>query len=236
MISEFNHLGQSVGFAVPSWSDRSLPPQEPIAGRYCHIVPLDPDLHASDLYLTNSEDKDGRMWSYIPVGPFPDFANYLASMKSWLQEDWYLHAIIDRTTSTASGVALYMSVEPGAGSVEIGVMYSPRLQRTTAGTEAMYLLMRRAFDELGYRRYVWKCNVLNTASIYAAKRLGFQFEGTFRQAEVLKGRNRDTAWFSILDREWPPLRAAFERWLEPENFDPSGQQRRSLAELRDRET
>lgn len=129
MISEFNHLGQSVRLKVPNWSKRLLPPQEPIEGRYCRIGPLDPDLHASDLYLANSEDKDGRMWSYIPVGPFPDFANYLASMKGWLQEDWYLQAIIDRTTGTASGVALYMSVEPGAGSIEIGVMYSPRRSR-----------------------------------------------------------------------------------------------------------
>lgn len=235
MISELNHLGQPVGFEVPNWSKRPLPPKEPIQGRYCQIVPLDPNLHAADLHHANSEDKDGRMWSYIPTGPFPDFATYLVTMKGWLQQDWCLYAIIDQTKGTASGVAFYMSVEPGAGTIEIGVMYSPRLQRTTAGTEAMYLLMRRAFEELGYRRYVWKCNVLNTVSIQSAERLGFQFEGTFRQAEVQKGRNRDTAWFSILDREWPSLAAAFVRWLKPENFDRNGQQRRSLAQLRDQE-
>jgi RimJ/RimL family protein N-acetyltransferase len=195
---------------------------------------LDPERHAADLYAANSEDKEGRMWSYLAYGPFATFEDYLTKMtESWLKEDWHIHAIIDERSGLATGLASYMRIEPEAGSIEVGaIMYSPRLQRTTAGTEAMYLMMKRAFDELGYRRYEWRCNALNEASINTAKRLGFQFEGIFRQANVLKGRNRDTAWFSIIDREWPQIKAAFEDWLTPENFDSSGRQRRTLTELR----
>jgi RimJ/RimL family protein N-acetyltransferase len=125
-----------------------------------------------------------------------------------------------------------MRVEPDAGSIEVGaIMYSPHLQRTTAGTEAMYLMMKRAFDELGYRRYEWRCNALNEASRKAARRLGFQFEGVFRQSGITKGRNRDTAWFSILDREWPVIKIALESWLARENFDSNGNQIKTLGQL-----
>jgi RimJ/RimL family protein N-acetyltransferase len=126
-----------------------------------------------------------------------------------------------------------MRIDPNAGSIEVGgIMYSPRLQRTRAATEAMFLMMQRVFDELGYRRYEWKCDSLNEPSIRAATRLGFRYEGTFRQATVVKGRNRDTAWFSIIDRDWPQLKTAFTAWLAPENFDAAGNQRRSLADIR----
>jgi len=234
MLPELNDLGQPVGSLVPNWSARPLPPKTPIEGRYCRIVPLDPELHAIDLHAANSEDKEGRMWSYIPLGPFKDCDEYAISMKRWLTiKEWCLYAIVDRTHGRPSGVALYMGLKPDAGSIEIGVMFSPLLQRTTAATEAMYLLMKRAFDELGYRRYEWKCDALNDASVKAAERLGFLFEGIFRQADVLKGRNRDTAWFSIIDRDWLRLKRAFESWLTRDNFDENGRQRKTLAQMRE---
>jgi RimJ/RimL family protein N-acetyltransferase len=234
MSKNVNHLGQPMGFAVPDWSERPRPPRTAMQGRFCGVESLDPERHAAELYAANSEDKEGRMWSYLAYGPFSSFEDYLAKMnQSWLKEDWHIHAIIDERNGLASGLASYMHIEPVAGSIEVGaIMYSPRLQRTTAGTEAMYLMMKRAFDELGYRRYEWRCNSLNEASANAAKRLGFQFEGIFRQAHVLKGRNRDTAWFSIIDREWPQIKGAFEAWLAPGNFDSKGAQRESLTQIR----
>jgi RimJ/RimL family protein N-acetyltransferase len=204
-----------------------------MAGRFCRVVALDPAQHAEALYSANNEDRDGRMWSYLPFGPFSSVDDYVASMNSWLARgDWEVHAIIDAPSGLATGSASYMRIDPPNGSIEVGaVMYSPRLQRTPAATEAMYLMMRRVFDELGYRRYEWKCDALNEPSIKAAGRLGFQYEGTFRQSNVVKGRNRDTAWFSVIDREWPRLKAAFESWLSPDNFEADGKQRQSLREL-----
>jgi RimJ/RimL family protein N-acetyltransferase len=234
MDENANHLGQPLGFAVADWSERARPPRTAMRGRFCRVESLDPERHAADLYAANSEDKEGRMWSYLAYGPFSKFEDYLAKMnESWLKEDWHIHAIIDERSGLASGLASYMRIEPEAGSIEVGaIMYSPRLQRTRAGTEAMYLMMKRVFDELGYRRYEWRCSSLNEASAKAAKRLGFQFEGIFRQTFVIKGRNRDTAWFSIIDREWPQNKEALEAWLAPENFDVKGQQRQSLTQLR----
>jgi RimJ/RimL family protein N-acetyltransferase len=143
------------------------------------------------------------------------------------------HAVIDAATAKPAGTAALMRIDPDNGVIEVGaIIYSRRLQRSRAGTEAMFLLMRRAFDQLGYRRYEWKCDSLNAPSRRAAERYGFRFEGIFRQAWVYKGRNRDTAWLSITDREWPAIRRAFEQWLSPENFDPEGRQRRSLSALR----
>ena len=153
-------------------------------------------------------------------------------MKTCLDDDPLFHAVVDRANGRATGVASYLRIEERAGVIEVGhINYAPPLQRTPASTEAMYLMMRRVFDELGYRRYEWKCDALNAPSRAAARRLGFRFEGIFRQATVYKGRNRDTAWFSVLDSEWPALKAAFERWLSPENFDEDGRQRQSLASL-----
>ncbi len=144
-------------------------------------------------------------------------------------DDPLFHAIVDSKSGSAVGVAAYMRIDAANGVIEVGHLnFSPRLQATTAATEAMYLMMRRAFDELGYRRYEWKCDSLNEASRRAASRLGFRFEGVFRQAVVYKGRNRDTAWYSVLDSEWPALKAGFERWLSPDNFDENGCQRRKL--------
>jgi RimJ/RimL family protein N-acetyltransferase len=234
MEQHLNHLGQPIGFPLPGWSERPRPPRAPIAGRYCTVEPLDPDRHAAPLFEANSEDREGRNWTYLPYGPFSTLDAY----RGWIvaasrADDPLFYAIVDNSTGQAVGVASLMRIDPKPGVIEVGgINYSPRLQRRPAATEAMYLLMRRVFDELGYRRYEWKCDSLNAPSRAAAQRLGFQYEGLFRQATVYKERNRDTAWFSILDSEWPPLRAAFEAWLDPANFAADGRQRRSLTSLR----
>lgn len=231
---QFNDLGQPIGFPLPDWSERRRPPRTPIVGRFCTVEPIEAHRHARQLFEANSEDRDGRNWTYLPYGPFPTLESY----REWVDgmtraDDPLFYAIIDNDGRQAVGVASLMRIDPKSGVIEVGgINYSPRLQRRPGATEAMYLLMRRVFDELGYRRYEWKCDSLNAASRTAALRLGFQYEGLFRQATVYKQRNRDTAWFSILDREWPALRTAFEAWLDPANFDAEGRQRRSLASLR----
>ncbi|GEM_PF-277134 len=234
MQPRVNQFGQGIGFALPDWTPLPRPPRTAMIGRFCRIEPLDLDRHAADLFVANSLDRDGTIFTYFPYGPFAALADY----RRWVEtvaagDDPMFHAIIDQATGRAVGVADYAHIQPAIGSIEIaGLVFSPLLQRRPAATEAMYLMMRRAFDELSYRRYEWKCDSLNAPSRAAATRYGFQYEGLFRQATITKGRNRDTAWFSILDREWPTLRTAFERWLDPDNFDPAGQQRRTLASLR----
>jgi RimJ/RimL family protein N-acetyltransferase len=233
MSEQVNHLGQPIGFPLPGWTPPPPPPREPMAGRYCRVEPLDPRRHAAELFEANRRDGEGRMWTYLAVGPFATLESYLEWMHaSCGGDDPLFHAIVSASTGRAVGVASYLRIEPKNGSIEVGhLAFSPLLQRTPAATEAMYLMMRRAF-ELGYRRYEWKCDALNAPSRAAAERYGFTFEGIFRQATVYKGRNRDTAWYSVLDREWPALEAAFARWLEPANFDAEGRQRASLAQLR----
>jgi RimJ/RimL family protein N-acetyltransferase len=237
MTEHVNHLGQPIGFPVDGWTARDRPAQTPMIGRYCRVEPVDPERHARDLYAANSEDRDGRMWTYLPWGPYAGFEDYLAGLKTGLLRDNFITcAVIDARSGKAVGVASYLNINQAAGSIEVGgIAYSPLLQRKPAGTEAMFLMMRRVFDELGYRRYEWKCNALNAPSRAAAQRYGFRFEGIFRQADVVKGRNRDTAWFSITDSEWPAIKAAFERWLDPANFDGDGEQRESLSTLTRRE-
>jgi len=226
-------FGDPIGFDVPGWTARPRPPRTAMVGRYGHVEPVDLARHADELYAANRVDPGRRNWTYLASDGFDDFQGY----REWLAamtggDDPLLHAIVDGTTGTAVGVAAFMRIEPAMGVIEVGNLnFSPLLQRTRLATEAMFLMMRRAFDELGYRRYEWKCDSLNVPSRRAAERLGFSFEGIFRQAVVYKGRNRDTAWFSILDREWPKLRGAYEQWLSPVNFDDSGRQRRRLADL-----
>jgi RimJ/RimL family protein N-acetyltransferase len=229
-----NELGQPIGPPLPGWSARPRPPRTPIEGRFCRVEPLDPERHAAELFAANGEDAEGRNWTYLPYGPFASFAPFLAWVETASRTaDPLRHAIIELGSGEAVGVASLMRIDATAGVIEVGgITYSPRLQRRPAATEAMYLLMRRVFDELGYRRYEWKCDALNAPSRAAALRLGFRYEGLFRQATVYKGRSRDTAWFSILDSEWPALRTAFERWLDPANFDAAGRQHARLAKLR----
>ena len=228
-----NSLGQPVGDTVEGWTPRPRPPRDVMEGRYCRLEPLDPDRHAADLHAANSEDGDGRIWTYMAYGPFKTQADYVAwMMRDCLSDDPLFHAVIDRATGRAMGVASYLRIVPAMGVIEVGhINYAPPLQRGRAATEAMYLMMRRVFDELGYRRYEWKCDALNGKSRAAAARLGFRFEGVFRQATMYKGRNRDTAWFAVTDGDWPALKTRFERWLDPANFHENGGQRQSLSGL-----
>ncbi len=232
MQREMNPLGQPVGQLVPNWSPPALPACAPMQGRFCRIEPLEPARHAVDLYRANSIDQEGRNWTYLPYGPFTNFDDY----HSWLVQsattsDPLFFAIIDLKTNKAVGVCSYLRIDPRHGSIEVGHLnFSPLLQATPAATEAMYLMMERAFD-LGYRRYEWKCHALNAPSRRAATRLGFLFEGIFRQAAVYKGRSRDTAWYSIIDAEWTALNVVFQNWLARENFDDNGRQKSSLSEM-----
>jgi RimJ/RimL family protein N-acetyltransferase len=201
-------------------------------GRFCRVELLEVARHAAALYEANRMAPDDRAWTYLPYGPFNSLEDYAAWMDSACRaEDPLFYALVDRATGRAAGVASYLRVTPAGGSIEVGHLnYSPLLQRTPAATEAMFLMMERAF-ELGYRRYEWKCDALNAPSRAAAQRLGFSFEGVFRQATVYKDRSRDTAWYAVIDREWPELRAAFRQWLDGANFDEAGAQRVRLSDL-----
>lgn len=200
-------------------------------GRFCRVEPIDPTRHAPDLHAANLLDTTRANWTYLGYGPFESLEEYRDWMtRNCLGDDPLFHAVIAHDSGHAVGVASYLRIEESVGVIEVGhINFAPPLQRTPASTEAMYLMMRRAFDELGYRRYEWKCDALNAPSRAAAERLGFTFEGIFRQATIYKQRNRDTAWYSILDKEWPAQKAAFESWLSPHNFDAAGKQKRSLA-------
>jgi RimJ/RimL family protein N-acetyltransferase len=227
-----NPLGQPIGHPLPGWSPPPHPPRESMMGRYCRLEPLDLDRHAADLFAADAADKEGRSWTYLAYGPFETLASYRDWMNAHcLGSDPLFYAIVDLADEQPAGVASYLRITPASGSIEVGHLhFSPRLQQKPAATEAMFLMMQWAFEN-GYRRYEWKCNSLNAASRAAAQRLGLSFEGIFRQAAVHKGRNRDTAWYAAIDAEWLALRAAFQAWLEPSNFDAEGQQRTRLSDL-----
>jgi RimJ/RimL family protein N-acetyltransferase len=203
-----------------------------MAGRFCRLEPLSVEKHAQALFEANALDLDGRSWTYLPYGPFETLGDYVAWMRQQCEgADPLFYAIVDLSTGRATGVASYLRITPACDAIEVGHLhFSPWLQRSPAATEALYLMMRHAF-ELGYRRCEWKCDSLNEASRRAARRLGLSFEGIFRQATVRKGCNRDTAWYAAIDREWPALRAVFEQWLSQDNFDALGRQRTSLSSL-----
>jgi RimJ/RimL family protein N-acetyltransferase len=222
-----------LGAPVPGWLPRQLPPLEAISGRFCRVEPIDSTRHGEALHSAYAADREGHLWTYLPWGPYsgPEelCARIDAVRASGVRPEY---ALIDLASGKPFGQASYLNIDPDAGSIEVGgIVYAPAFQREIAATEAMYLMMQRVFDELGYRRYAWQCNSLNARSRAAATRLGFTFEGVWRQANVHKGRNRDTAWFSILDSEWPMIKAAFERWLAPENFNAEGRQRSRLSAL-----
>lgn len=238
MTEHTNEYGQPIGAPLPDWEPRPLPGREVLEGRYARLEPLDAERHAADLFAANRLAEDGRRWTYLPYGPFDHLEDYEAWVTDMAAgDDPLFFAIIDRERGTAAGVASYLRIDANNGAIEVGhLQYSPLLARTRAATEAMYLMMAHAFDDLGYRRYEWKCDSLNEPSRNAALRLGFIYESQFRQAIVYRGRNRDNDWFSITDGEWPELKASFERWLDPANFTEDGQQRTELhASLRARE-
>ena len=226
-----NGFGQPIGAAVPDWAPRPRPGDAPLVGRYCRLEKL-MAFHACDLYANIQEAADDRDWTYLFWERPRSADEYRALVDTLSASPDQHYAIVDARTAQPVGSAALMRCEPAHGVIEVGhILYTPRLQRSKAGTEAQYLLMKRAFD-LGYRRYEWKCDALNGPSRAAAARYGFRFEGVFRQAVVYKGRTRDTAWHSITDGEWPRIRAAFEAWLAEDNFDAEGRQRRALADIR----
>ena len=224
-----NDLDQPVDHPVPDWQPPIRPTRETLAGRYCRLEPLALE-HADALFEAHSHDSEGRNWTYMPVGPYSDADTY----KTWVRtaaispDPMQFTIITDRGPV---GTASLLRINPDAGSIEVGfIAFSPLLQRTRAATEAMFLMMQWSFDA-GYRRYEWKCNDLNAPSRRAAQRLGLSYEGTFRQAQIVKGGNRDTAWYAAIDTEWPALKTAFQTWLDPANFDEDGRQRQSLSDL-----
>lgn len=227
-----NELGQQVGVALPNWTPPPRPAGEALTGRFCRLEPLDIAAHAADLHHHFSEDTDGRDWSYLPYGPFDS----LAAFETWMAEtcfdtDPFFYAIVDTATARAAGMVSFMRITPDHGVIEVGhVHYAPAIQRGRVTTEAMYLMMRWVF-EAGYRRYEWKCHSLNRPSRVAAQRLGFSFEGVFRDHLIHRGRARDTAWYACIASEWPALKAAFETWLDDENFDAEGIQKQRLSDL-----
>ncbi|WP_349371714.1 GNAT family protein [Salinarimonas sp.] len=215
---------------LSGWTARQRPGRVTLAGRYVRLEPLDPARHGDDLFAARADDAEA--WRYTPDGPYPTRAAFQAWLdaKSALEDQIY-HAVVDVGTGRAEGRVSFMRMDPRNGVVETGaILFGPRLARTRGATEAIYLQARHVFEDLGYRRLEWKCDAENAPSRRAALRFGFVFEGIFRQHMVTKGRNRDTAWFAMLDHEWPARRAAFEAWLDPANFDAAGRQIRPFSD------
>lgn len=226
-----NEFGQPVGVPLGTWAPPPFPPRRDLEGRTVNLIPLDPARDRDALFDAVS-GAAGSLWTYMAFGPFESVEDFETTLDSLVaQEDWLPYTIF--VNQRAVGFACYLRVQPGDGVIEIGsIVFSPQLQRSTAATEAIYLMLQNVF-ELGYRRCEWKCDDLNAPSRTAADRLGFTYEGTFRQATHYKGRNRDTAWYAIVNRDWPALDAAFQRWLAPDNFDHEGTQQKSLREMRE---
>ncbi|MGR3290901.1 MAG: GNAT family N-acetyltransferase [Paracoccaceae bacterium] len=221
---------RDIGIVVKNWVEPERPGKIELEGRYVRLVPLALQDHAEPIFRANSADD--RIWDYLAYGPFGNFESYqtwVASVED--RHDPVYLAIFDKELGDWAGVASYLRIDAAMGSIEVGnINFSPALQRTRAATEAMYLMMKWAF-EAGYRRYEWKCNALNVPSCRAAERLGFSYEGIFRQSMIVKGRNRNTAWFAIIDSEWPALKQAFSSWLSPDNFEDDNRQKVSLRLL-----
>ncbi len=219
-----------LGQPVPGWTAPLAPTGVVLDGQFVRLERMDPDTHAADLHRAYSGHD--ALWDYMPYGPFPSAAGYHRWAKDTATgDDPLFYVLRDKVTGHCGGVASYLRITPAAGSIEVGhICLSPEIARGRVWTEAMFLMMDWAFAN-GYRRYEWKCNALNMASRRAAQRLGFSYEGIFRQAAVVKGRNRDTAWFAIIDAEWPALREAYAAWLSPRNFDAMGRQKERLSDL-----
>jgi RimJ/RimL family protein N-acetyltransferase len=216
------------------WTSAERPVRAPLRGSRVLLRPIDSDADARPLYaVSHPPDGDPAIWTYLPDGPY-ESSEHLHQTLAWAEtsEDPLYYTLVSLPDERPLGIASYLRITPEFGVIEIGhIWFGPSLQRTTAATEAIYLLAAHALDDLGYRRLEWKCNALNAASRRAAERFGFTFEGIFRNHMVLKGRNRDTAWYSITDQEWPPIRSGFHSWLAATNFDRDGVQRRSLGDL-----
>lgn len=223
-------VDKTVGAPVPGWTPPPVPRGDILEGRHARLEPLNADAHGAALF--RAVDGHDGLWTYMPYGPFETEQAY----RDWVGEvtadpALSFYAVLNRDTGVWGGVASYLRIAPQAGSIEVGhINFAPGLARTAAATEAIVLMMGWAF-EAGYRRFEWKCDTLNRPSRRAAQRLGLSYEGIFRQAVVVKGRNRDTAWFAAIDKEWPALRDAYDAWLAPSNFDDEGRQKRALGEF-----
>ena len=233
MSVDKNEFEQPIGFPIDNWQPRRHPPKAVMVGNFCTVEHIDVAKHSRSLFEANLKAENGRYWTYLPYGPFTRFADY----EQWMEEtclgnDPQFYAIVNNQSGRALGVASYLRIHPEVGAIEVGhINFAPELQQTPAATEAMYLMMKNVFATLGYRRYEWKCDNLNEPSKKAAVRLGLKPEDIFRQATMYKGRNRDSAWFSILDKEWPMQKGAFEAWLDYSNFAANGQQKRRLQDF-----
>jgi RimJ/RimL family protein N-acetyltransferase len=225
-----NH-SRPVGPIVDPLPSGAKPDLRPLPGRWIRLDPLNVTAHGAQLFKPFADpDANDDVWTWMPYGPFVDQTSFL----SWLKDreaarDPWFYALVKRDTGEALGMAAFMRADPTNGVIEIGnIWMAPALQRTRESTEAMYLMIRHAFDDLGVRRLEWKCDALNAPSRAAALRFGFEFEGIFKQHMIIKGRNRDTAWFAIIDKDWPTIRKGFEAWLAESNFDAKGQQKAKL--------
>lgn len=216
---------------LADWQGCAAPAPIVHQGQYARLEPLDWNAHLAGLSAALIGKGREELWTYLPSGPFSepqDFQNWLESARTTLEDPW-LTFVVRSESGAADGILSFMRQRPAHGSVEVGcVIYGSALARSRAATEAVFLLARHLFDDLGYRRFEWKCNARNAASRRAAERLGFVYEGTFRHDLVVKGANRDTSWYAMTDDDWPAIKHRFEQWLSPENFDDTGQQRCKL--------
>lgn len=235
MTIQLNEFQQPVGRDLSDWKHAKQPGKKDFVGKFCRLERLNVEKHAEELYEAYQDSPDERNWTYLPFGPFyscDEYRNFL--MDAEASNDPCHYTVIEKSTNKPVGTVALMNIDTANGVIEIGsVVYSPRMQRTPLSTEVMALLQEYIFDELGYRRLEWKCNSLNEPSRSAAERFGFSFEGIFRQLQVTKGKNRDTAWYSILDNEFNIVKHAYKKWLSSNNFDESGRQLNKLADLID---
>ncbi|MBC6501920.1 GNAT family N-acetyltransferase [Citrobacter freundii] len=233
MSDIFNQFHQPIGMSLSDWRGAPFPEAQQITGRYCQLERINAARHAKGLYEAYCEASDFRDWTYLPVGPFETFDAFFVYLKKIEEQTDPMHfAVIDLASMKPVGTVALMRIDPSNGVIEVGhISYSPLMKRTRASTEVMSLVLKYVFEDLGYRRFEWKCDALNAPSREAAERFGFSFEGIFRQAIVTRGRNRDTAWYSIIDGEYPTLRPAYDMWLDEGNFDNQGRQIKRLAEL-----
>ena len=230
---KINELGQPIGDALPNFKPGDLPKMERLEGRYVIVECLSKDKHGADLYEVYGPDSPADMWTYLFQNPVQSQEEWSVLLDQMLAaQDRFYYAIVDKESGKALGTFALMRIDRGSRVIEVGsVTYSPQLKRTRLATEAQYLLARYVFEELEYRRYEWKCDALNQPSRYAAERLGFIYEGTFRQAVVYKGRNRDTDWLAMIDKDWSAVKIRLEKWLSPDNFDENGQQIKALSDF-----
>ena len=228
-----NQLGQPIGDSLPDFQPGDLPNLERIEGQYAVIERLSKDKHGADLYEVYGPDSPADMWTYLFQNPAPNQTGWSQKLDQMLAaQDRFHYAIVDKESGKALGTFALMRIDRNTRVIEVGaVTYSPKLKRTRLATEAQYLLARYVFEDLEYRRYEWKCDSLNQPSRRAAERLGFAYEGRFRQAVVYKERNRDTDWLSMIDKDWPAVKSRLEKWLSPDNFDEKGQQIKALSDF-----